>query len=189
MITPKSCWKLILEMGKYYMTWTFSSLTSQVPNWIPYAIWNDHTIPSLYIHITDTYSYNYRYIHIYIILYIYWYSYLFARAREGDYQRGLLAISAFIRAVKDEKARILFSEGFQWVFTARGKSLWIMAPVIAALIALGSWQFPSICRTPLRFDSWMVAQKSQLSFDIQSVNFDHSIGTTPWPGCACVKNT
>ncbi len=81
-----------------------------------------------------------------------------------------------------ESENFVFFDGLQWVFTAWGRSLWIMAPVIAALIALGSWQFPSICRTPLRFDSCMVAQKSQLlSFNIQSVNWQLVIQVSPSP--------
>ena len=51
-----------------------------------------------------------KYIYMYIYhkyIYIYICVFTFARAREGDYQRGLVAISAFIRAVKDEKARKL----------------------------------------------------------------------------------
>lgn len=54
------------------------------------------------------YSMYTYYVYIYIIyIYIYICVFTFARAREGDYQRGLVAISAFIRAVKDEKARKL----------------------------------------------------------------------------------
>ena len=134
-----------------------------------------YIVYSMYTHYMYIYI-SYTYIYIYICVFT------FARAREGDYQRGLVAISAFIRAVKDEKARKLcfFSDGLQWAFAAWSKSLWFMTPLIAALIAL----FLQFAILPLDLIvGWCLTRRMQLSFQghsklTQSVNFVECFGTT-----------